>query len=535
MRISELIESLRNPAAFPHPANDLEVLQTHISVVVLAGSFAYKVKKPLDLGFLDFTTLERRRHFCEEEVRLNRRLAPEIYLGVVPIFRTVDGLRVGDGPGEGPALEYAVRMRRLPPGGSLGEELRRGDLQPEVLDALGRRLARFHREAEGGPEVARFGEWAVVAGNARENLEQTVAHVGRTVSSGVHRRLAELLELRLEELRPLIESRAQEGRPRDTHGDLHLEHVYLLPHREPPSDLLVIDCIEFNERFRNADPICDAAFLSMDLAYEGRRDLGERFERAYLAASGDLEGAALLPFYRSYRAAVRAKVLGMVTGPEVPEGERRTAEARARGHWLLALSELEEPPRRPALLLVGGLPGSGKSTLARNLASAAKFRVISSDRVRKELAGHPPEEDLSADFGAGIYTEEWTDRTYAACLDAAREGLFSGERIMVDATFSSDGRRLEFLEAARRMGVRSGFLTCTAKPARVRARLARRAEGDDEPQVSDADWAVYSAMAERWEVPLEQVAAVTRSVTTDGDPEDAVRAGEAALGEFGLL
>lgn len=535
MQTSELIQGLRDPAAFPHATDDLEVLQTHISVVVLAGPFAYKVKKPLDLGFLDFTTLERRRHFCEEEVRLNRRLAPEIYLGVVPLFRTAEGLRVGDRPGEGNAFEYAVRMRRLPPGASLRERLRRGDLESGVFDELGERVARFHREAKGGPDIARFGEWAVVAGNARENLEQTVEHVGRTVSSIVHRRLAELLEVRLDELRPLIESRAREGRPRDTHGDLHLDHVYLLPDREPPSDLLVIDCIEFSERFRNADPVCDAAFLSMDLAYEGRRDLGERFERGYLESARDAKGGALFPFYRSYRAAVRAKVLGMVTGSEVPEGDRRTAEARARGHWLLALSELEEPAQRPALLLVGGLPGSGKSTLASNLASAAKFRVIASDRVRKELAGHAPDEDLSAAYGEGIYTEEWTDRTYAACLDAARDGLFNGERILVDATFSSDARRLEFLEAARKMGVRAGFLTCSAEPALVRSRLAERAEEDDEPQISDADWAVYSAMVERWEAQGGQVAAVTRTVPTDGDPEDAVHTGESALREFGLL
>ncbi len=535
MHISELIQGLEDPAAFPHAADDLQVLQTHISVVVLAGPFAYKVKKPLDLGFLDFTTLERRRHFCEEEVRLNRRLAPEVYLGVVPLTRTAAGLRVGDEVRGGQADEYAVRMRRLPPGASLRDRLHRGEVDSGIFEELAVQVARFHEEAEGGREIARFGEWEVVAGNARENLQQTREHVGRTVSPEVHRRVAELVELRLEELRPLIGSRAREGRPRDTHGDLHLEHVYLLPDRKPPGDLVVIDCIEFNERFRNADPVCDAAFLAMDLAYEGRRDLADRFEEAYLKAAGDPDGELLFPFYRAYRAAVRAKVLGMVTGSEVPEKERRAAEARARGHWLLALSELEEPVRRPALLLVGGLPGSGKSTLARNLAGGGGFRVIASDRVRKELAGHPPEEDHAAGFGEGIYTEEWTERTYATCLQAAREALLRGERILVDATFSSDALRRRFLGAARELGVRAGFLICTAEPARVRARLERRAGGEeDEEGISDADWSIHVAIADRWEEPSVAVTPQTREIVTDRDPSEAVQAGKEAVRAFGM-
>ncbi|NIP58098.1 MAG: phosphotransferase, partial [Gemmatimonadetes bacterium] len=383
MKIAPLIKALRRPEAYPHPVGEVEVRQTHISAVFLAGPFVYKVKKPVDLGFLDFTTLERRLHFCREEVRLNRRLAPEVYLGVVTVREgeggslTVgqepvgEGLETGGAPGEkgSAAIEYAVKMRRLPDGATLEARLERGEEIVPVLERLGRRIAAFHRKAASGPRVARFGRLEVVAGNARENLEQAKPHVGETVSEAVHGRLGRVLEARLEELGGLIEDRARRGVPRDTHGDLHLEHVYVLPDREPPGDLVVIDCIEFNERFRYSDPISDMAFLSMDLLFHGRPALERVFSGAYGDASDDGEGMALLPFYRSYRAAVRGKVEGMVTEEEeVPVDERRRAVGRARGHWLLALSELEAPGDRPALVLVGGLPGTGKSTLAEALA-----------------------------------------------------------------------------------------------------------------------------------------------------------------------
>jgi predicted kinase len=272
--------------------------------------------------------------------------------------------------------------------------------------------------------------------------------------------------------------------------------------REPPGDLVVIDCIEFNERFRFADPVSDMAFLVMGLVYQGRRDLAKAFAEAYFSTSQDDEGRVLLPFYTSYRAAVRGKVEGLkLARPEMPESDRAVALSKAKGSWLLALGELEAPSRKPCLILVGGLPGTGKSTLANALAQHAGFRVVRSDVVRKELAGAFGEESRS-EFGQGIYTADWTKRTYAECLRQAEELLFYGERVLVDANFREENQRRMFLDSALRWGSPTIFLLCETDPEVVRTRLAQRSD-----DASDADWSVYEKAVETW----EQLGPETRS------------------------
>jgi uncharacterized protein len=340
MDLISLIDALSRPAAYPARVARVVVHQTHISVVFLAGAFAYKIKKPVELGFLDFSTLEKRRHFCDEEVRLNRRLAPAVYRGVVPIVRVPGGVQM---EGDGDVIEWAVKMERLPEEASLLWRVQRGEIQVDFMAALARKLAQFHAHAERGAHIATFGRFEVVAGNVRENFTQAAAYVGVTVSQAVLDRLRDLAEKHLAKLRSLIEDRAARGRPCDTHGDLHLDHVYHFPDKAPPDDLAIIDCIEFNERFRFADPVADLAFLVMDLLFHGRRDLAAAFGEAYFQATNDADGRTLLPFYVAYRAAVRGKVEGFaLTEKEIPEAERRAALARAQAHWRLALSELEE-------------------------------------------------------------------------------------------------------------------------------------------------------------------------------------------------
>lgn len=573
MELARLVEELSRPEAYPHPAEDLQVHHTHISVVFLAGPFAYKIKKPLDLGFLDFTTLERRRHFCLEEVRLNSRLAPGVYSGVVPLFArshssSADSppggsVRVGaetieagggevleeaasgetlekGGGGEdfveaegGEALEaggervveYAVRMERLPDEATLESRVLSGEVEPALMPLLARRIAAFHAEAEGGERVAACGRWDVVARNARENFEQSAAQVGTTLSAGVYQRLRALTEMALQRLRPTIERRAESGVPRDTHGDLRLDHVYLFPERSPPRDLVIVDCIEFNERFRYADPVSDMAFLAMDLAFNGRRDLSRAFADAYFEASGDLDGRALLPFYSGYRASVRGKVEGFeASSGDVPEHERADALRQSRGHWLLALGALEEPARRPALVLIGGLPGTGKSTLARELAGRAGFEVVSSDVVRKELAGLEPSGRAGADFGRGLYTTEWNDRTYTECLRRAEEHLFEGRRVIVDASFREEARRRLFLDAARSWGVPGLLLICTADRAVVERRLRARTR-----DVSDADVNIYQKAAAAWEEPGPLTRQALREVRCGSSGDGAVKVALEAL------
>ncbi len=518
MDLTQLIAALSRPEAFPEPTTAVEVCQTHISVVFLTDHFAYKLRKPVRLGFLDFSTPEKRRHDCEEEVRLNRRLAPHVYLGVVPVTEAAGAAAFG---GRGEVIDWAVKMVRLPAEATLEQRLQRGEVGAGVLEALASRLAAFHERAERGEHVSAFGRFEVVAGNARENFAQAAGQVGTTLSPAVYTRLRDLTEQALARLRPLIEARAARGVPRDTHGDLHLDHVYLFPERPPPEDLVIVDCIEFNERFRYADPVADMAFLVMDLIYHGFRDLARAFADAYFRAARDDEGRALLPFYTAYRAAVRAKVAGFEQAePEIPQAERQRALAGARAYWLLALDELEEPGRRPCLVLVAGLPGSGKSTLARGLQRRGDFAVIRSDAVRKELAAGARD----------IYTEEWSDRTYAECLRRAEAVLFEGGRALVDANFREERRRAAYVEAAARWGVPVVLLVCRISDEVVRARLEGR-RGD----VSDAGWDTYLELRGAWEEPAAPTQRYLRVVRSDGSPEETLSRAEEALRQEGLL
>jgi hypothetical protein len=411
-------------------------------------------------------------------------------------------------------------MERLPEAATLQSRLARGEIDTAVVESLGRKVAGFHAHAEEGAHISRFGRFDAVARNARENYDQSAPQVGTTVSAAVCERLRSLTEAALASLRPLIERRAGRGVPRDTHGDLRVDHVCLFPERQPPDDLVIIDCIEFNERFRFADPVADMAFLVMDLSFRGRSDLARTFSEAYFHASGDAEGRTLLPFYTAYRAAVRAKVEGFeLSEKEIPETERAGSRGRARAHWLLALGELEDPNRRPCLVLVGGLPGTGKSTLARGLAERAGFCLIRSDVVRKELAGlhDAAAGQASAPFGTGIYAPEWNERTYRECLHQAEALLFEGKRVLVDASFRDAKMRQAFLEAATNCGVPTVFLHCQADQETARARLEARRN-----DVSDADWSIYQQIAESWVKPGLLTERRLCEIPTNASREDAL-------------
>jgi aminoglycoside phosphotransferase family enzyme/predicted kinase len=515
MELSELVSALTAGDAFPVPSLEVQVRHTHISVVFLAGSFAYKIKKPVNFGFADFGTLELRRHFCEEEVLLNRRLAPGIYLGVVPIRRSQDGIHAEGS--EGAIVEWAVKMRRLPDEQTLRHRLSANDVTGETIGNLARLIAAFHASADRSPEIVANATFAAVSKVMEDNWSQAGRACSAHVSGNVITRVGQLTLEHLERQRTHIDDRATRNVPCDCHGDLRLDHVYVWPGNGNP-EFAIIDCIEFNPRFRHSDPVADIAFLAMDFRFHSRRDFESQFTRSYFKATGDADGRGLLPLYVGYRAVVRSKVEALLAAePEVPESERSAAIVRARAYWLLALGVLEETERRPCLLLLGGLPGTGKSTLARALSEKLGFEVIRSDFVRKQLAGRGSSES-SADFAQGIYMPEWTQRTYDECRNRAEQLLGEGKRVIIDANFGSNRHRRDFLQLAEQVCVPAALLVCQADPTVVRARLQAR-QGD----LSDATWSTYLDLAQRWEAPDLGAHALARPVDTGGSLEHTFR------------
>lgn len=492
-------------------------IETHVSHLYFRGGRVLKLKKPVDLGFIDATTLERRRHFCDEEVRLNRRLAPDVYEGVAPVVRGEDGrLRLGE-VGERPsdALEWAVVMRELPADRMLAELVERGEVDAALLDRLSELLADFHAGAESGPDIDAYGSLEAVAEHVRGNFATLAEHEGTAVSAALLARLRTRAEAFLREHRALLERRVSEGRIRDGHGDLHAENICVLEDR-----IVAYDALEFSPALRAGDVVCDLAFLTMDLDRRGfpafARDLGRRYRHR----TGDAELHELLPFYEDYRALVRAKVAALAATEDDATEERRTAKRReVRAYVHLACRR----DLGPGLLCTTGLPASGKSTLATRAARALDAAYHASDVRRKQLAGLPPDARVRPGVDQGLYTPERRERTYASLRESAAEELAEGRRVVVDATFARAEERASFRELAAERGVPFFVLWVEADEAETRRRLADRA-GDPRAR-SDADLEVWARARERYEPPTElEDAQVLRFESGACDPEQEVEA-----------
>jgi aminoglycoside phosphotransferase family enzyme/predicted kinase len=454
-----LAKALAGPEAWPGAARDLRLIQTHISSVLLVDGDAYKLKKPLDLGFLDYSTLDKRRHYCEEELRLNRRLAPDIYLDVVPVCGTPEHPVIGAG---GEVIEWAVHMRRFDPTDVLAECP--GRLSAELVEQLAADIASFHQGATVAP--AEFGSMAHVAGPMRDNIAQIRAR--RSMERGRLDELSQWLEQRLEACAELIEQRRQQGRIRECHGDLHLNNIVLIDGRP-----VIFDGIEFSPELRYIDVYADLAFLTMDLARLGRDDLARRLLDRYLQQTGDYTGLPLLRLYEVYRAMVRAKVAAIHAAERnlsADERERIVAELR---RYLRVAACLSRPCRR-GLVITHGVSGSGKSTVVDELLAALPAVRLRSDVERKRLAGLAADARSGSGVGTDLYSREMTDRTYARLAELAGSVIAAGFTAVVDATFLEADRRRQFADLAGQLAVPFVIIDCDAPETVLRQRVAQR-------------------------------------------------------------
>jgi aminoglycoside phosphotransferase family enzyme/predicted kinase len=459
---ARLIEALRATRPFGHPVLRVEVIETHISTVLLAGEFTYKIKKPVDLGFVDFSTLERRRRCCEAEVRLNRRTAPQLYLGVVPITGSVDRPLIG---GEGEPIEYAVRMRRFAPDATFDKL----PIVPGQVDELAAIIAAFHCAVPVAATQSAHGAPALIQEYALDNFRQIGTLVADLASVDALARLRAWTEAEFQRLAATFEERRRRGFVRECHGDLHLGNVALIEGNPVP-----FDCIEFSAPLRWIDVISEVAFTMMDLLAHGERALGFRFLNAYLEHTGDYEGVAVLRFYLVYRALVRAKIAALQ--------ERRPSLER---YLRVALTLTGRPPA--GLVITCGLSGSGKTTFARALAGSLGALHIRSDVERKRMHGMSAEARGQAAIGTGIYTLQASAATYERLARLARAVLLSGFPVIIDATFLRRGERDAFRDLARRTRARFVIARCEAPLPALRARLLAREGGHD---ASDATPAV---------------------------------------------
>jgi len=516
-----LVRDLDDPAAFGATSERVDVRQTHLSRVYLVGSRVYKIPRAVDLGFVSFASRSQRAAECLNEVQINRRLAPDVYLGVAPIRLEAGRWRVGPLVDEAAPLvadlEHCIVMRRLPQGRDALSLLRSGRLGVEQIGRLARRIAEFHRaHGLGRPSPFPPALWRERnEGPIRENFTTFDRAAGTILDAAEVKRLRERTEAALASHGPRFEERRREGRAVDAHGDLHLEHVWFETDDAPP---LCIDGIAFREDLRRIDAASELAFLAMDLRYRERPDLAEHWLAGYASARDDYGLYAVVDLYASYRAAVRGKVAALAAmDPDIDPAQREAAAESARRHVAAASAHLEPRPPGP-LVLVGGTVGSGKSTLARALAAPGGVPLLASDVLRNVVVG---ESSGPSRWGATRYSPEARDRVYRAMLERARPVLASGRPVILDATFAHGEHRRRALDVASALGAECWWVEARCAPDTARKRLAlRAARGGD---ASEAGPAHLEASLREWEPLRDWPAGHAFGVETDADSGGPVR------------
>lgn len=477
---SAMLEFLSQPRSYAHQPDEVRHIQTHISHVFMAPPFVYKIKKPVDFGFLDYSTLEKRRRLCYKEVELNRRLAADVYLGVVAITQREGRCAFQEdesSPEE--VVEYAVKMKQLAPEYFLHRYIDRGELQQEHLDRVAGRLAEFYQNQKTETPHAKWGQIETIKVNTDENFDQTEPFIGQTIDRNTFEAIRYFTHRYYRQRPSLFQQRISAGCIVEGHGDLHLEHIHITDEQ-----VRIYDCIEFNERFRYGDWAADLAFLAMDL------DLRECWqqERYFIDQMADrLQDESLadiLDFYKCYRAYVKGKVKSLQSAEEeVPDEERREAIQLARRYFGLALRYALLGSHPVVLVCMGGV-GTGKTTIARHLSDRLNVRHFSSDRIRKGRAGQPLTERTPEAERKELYTPARSDEVYEVLGEEALKAVRQGESILLDATYGRRERRMQLIYKLQTSGVSVVFMETVASNETILERLQQR---EHQPEIiSDA-------------------------------------------------
>jgi uncharacterized protein len=508
----KMVEQVRHAPEWPEDELPIEMKQTHISVLLLSRSYVIKLKKPVDFGFLDYTTLDKRLKVCEDEIRLNRRLCPDTYIGLGGVIDLDGQIRFSGRTGK--IVDYCVWMKRLPDDRMLDRMVANDRVTEVVIDRVAARLCEFHAEASRGPEILKWGSLAEIRHNWEENFIQTEPFIGRTIGAPAYEAIRSWINEEIEAKAGLFDRRSRAGRIVDGHGDVRCESVCV-----KDNAICIYDCIEFNDRFRCGDVASEAAFLAMDLDARGRPDLGYFFTEAYQRLTGDEDFFSLLPFYRCYRAYVRGKVLSFrLNEAEFSEEERRAAAARAGNFFDLALRYASRL-KKPTVIAVGGLSGTGKTSIARAIAGELGLRVISADAVRHSLFG---EAKRPAPYGEGAYTAEASRLTYQTMVERGREMLGADRSVILDATFLHHEDRAIAERMAMDAGAEWRLIECSLAPELVHKRIEEREARRE--GLSDATWEIYLRQRETSGVLYGEADSRRLALDTGGDLAATARA-----------
>ena len=495
-----LLNALQNPALYDHPVSGFTLMETHISWVILTGDFVYKIKKPVNFGFLDYSSLEQRAHYCAEELRLNRRLAPDMYLDVIAIHGSDSAPSL---TGDGPIIEYMVKTRQFRQQDLLGNMQRAGTLAAEHIDSLAATLAGFHQRIDQAPQDAIWGEPDQVHAPVAQNFEQIRPLLSDPADLAQLDELEQWAHTTFQRLIPQLAQRKADGLIRECHGDIYLDNVTLID-----GQVTLFDCIEFNDAFRWTDVMSDVAFMAMDLEDRGMPDLSQRFVNAWLEHTGDYAGLIVLNYYKAYRAMVRAKVALLGLGQrDLSEQQRNEVLVRYHGYTALAESYTQIPRRFG--LLTHGVSGSGKSTLSVQLVSRLGMIRVRSDVERKRLFG----QDGSGQLDQDLYAPEQGQQTYARLAMLAAQVLAAGYPVVVDATHLLRAQRQLVRQAIEDQGAPCLILHCQAPLDTIEIWLNERQRKGGDP--SDADIHVVRHQLEQLEPLDEQEQQITLTVATE--------------------